>query len=162
MNIIITGPRHCGKSTLVSRIMENFSGSVSGFITQFDNRESDSRELDLRSIDGSLHSCAVRWTDGKPELNPEAFDLFAPGLIDLKSNLVLIDELGKFEKNCELLKEAVLQAFDSPCHLLAVIRLDAEGWMQELKKRDDVLCISVNDLNRDELTSEILNIINTH
>ncbi len=159
MNIIITGPKHCGKSTVIRKILGSFSGSVSGFISEFDNRTSSTRELLLRNITDSLSRCAVSWIEGQPEVHPEVFDLFATELIDTESDLIVIDELGKFEKSCHSLEETVCKAFDSSCPVLASIRLDAAGWMQELKNRDDVILINIDDTNRDSIPASILEML---
>ncbi len=159
MNILITGPKHCGKSTIISKILSNYSGSFSGFITEYDNRTSQTRELILRSIDGSLSRCAVKWADSRHETRHDIFDEFAPSLIDTSCSLVIIDELGKFEKNSTMLKAAVENVMSSPCHFVCSIRLDAEGWMQALKDRDDAAVIYVDESNRDAIPPKILTMI---
>ncbi len=159
MNILITGPRHCGKSTIISKILGSYTGSVSGFITEYDDRASQTRELILRSIDGSLSRCAVKWTDGRHETVRGVFDEFAPSLIDTNCSLVIIDELGKFEKHSDELRNAVEKALNAPCHFVSSIRLDAEGWMQALKGRNDTAVINVNTSNRDSLPFEIMAIL---
>lgn len=159
MNIIITGPKHIGKSTVISAVLRGFKGSVSGFITEFDHRASSTRELRLRSIDASLSRCAVSWQDGKYRVFPTVFDEFASALINCQSDLVVIDELGKFEKDCSELRNAVYEALVSPCTLVASVRLDAPGWIAGLKTRSDIRLITVTEDNRDTLPKEILNAI---
>lgn len=151
MNIIITAPKHLGKSTAVAKIIKLLPGSVSGFITEFIDRDSLDRALVLRSIDGALRQNAVVWKKGLYEIDHSVFNAFAPSLVDVDSDFVVIDELGKFEKNSEELCAAVTKAFDSTCHVIASIRMDAAGWMQELKNRSDVLVINLNEQNRDAL-----------
>ena len=79
--------------------------------------------------------------------------------IKFDGELVVIDELGKFEKNCENLKCTVEKAFDSPCNVLASIRLDAVGWMQDLKERDDTRVFFLSEENREDLTALIMNLL---
>ena len=151
MNIIITAPKHLGKSTAVAKIIKLLPGSISGFITEFIDRDCQDRALVLRSIDGSLQQNAVVWKNGIYEIDHGVFNAFAPSLVNTESDFVVIDELGKFEKNSDALRAAVTKAFDGPCHVIASIRLDAAGWMQELKNRSDVLVINLNEENRDSL-----------
>ena len=157
MNIIITAPKHLGKSTAISKLLSLLPGKVSGFITEFIDRESDDRVLKLRNIDGTQVADAVTWVNKVHTVDFSAFDSFAPGLIELDSNFIVIDELGKFEKNCENLRKAVEGAFDSDCHVIASVRLDAAGWMQELKNRSDVLVITLDYSNRDSVPDIIAN-----
>ncbi len=160
MNIILTGPKHCGKSTLVRNVIENYDGRLSGFISEFDDRSSDTRKLLIRSINGANNACAVTWSQSSYSVNYDVFDKFAPELIDLSSDLIVFDELGKFESSCNKLQNAVEQAFSSTTDVIAVLRLDAPAWINELKLRSDVMVINVNIENRDTLVSEIKELIN--
>lgn len=159
MNIIITAPKHLGKSTAVQKIIKRLNGSVSGFITEFIDRECEDRKLILRSHNGDLSRDAVVWRNGIYKVDYSVFDEFAAALVDTSCDFVVIDELGKFEVVCQNLQQAVRRAFDSPCHVIASIRLDAKGWMQELKDRDDVLLIELNESNRDSLPDYIIHIL---
>lgn len=156
MNIIITGPKQCGKTTIISKILHSFSGSVSGFVTGFESRASVHRELFMRSIDSSQTRIAVKWINGKPEIYHEVFDSFAPSLIDESSDLIIIDELGKFEKDSVEMKTRIESALSSPTNLVAVIRLDAISWMQDIKFRDDIIMFTVDEENRDSLAEIIV------
>ncbi len=160
MNIILTGPKHCGKSTLISKVIESYRGSISGFISEFDNRSSDTRKLLIRSIDRAVNACAVTWHNSSYSVNYDTFNEFAPALIDLKSDLIVFDELGKFESSCSKLQDAVEEAFSSATDVIAVLRLDAPAWINELKLRSDVMVITVNIENRDSLVFEINDLIN--
>ncbi len=162
MNIIITGPKHCGKSTIIRKLLDYFPGNVSGFVTEFDDRSSSTRELRIRDISGFPSRCAVRWNNGTFELFSEAFEDFAPQTFDKETDLIIFDELGKFEKDCHNLESSVKKAFESPCPVLAVIRLDAAGWMQELKNRNDVSLIYINETNRDSIPTHLLEMITNY
>lgn len=159
MNIIITGPKHCGKSTLLSKVISNYSGSISGFITEFDSRESDFRSLNLRNIDSTKIKCAVQWNNGYYTIDISTFDIFAPKLIDKSCDLVIFDELGKFELECNNLKLAVEDAFSSCTDVIAILRSDAPGWMGDLKNRSDVTVINLNEENRNDLVFQLSKLI---
>lgn len=160
MNIIITGPKGSGKSTALSKILSSLSVSKSGFITEFSDRGSRDRKLRIRSIDGCVFRTAAHWCDGEVNVDMSAFDDFASALIDLRSDVIIIDELGKFEKRSEKLKEAVSAAFDSDTDVIASIRLDADGWMQALKYRDDVIIFTVNGISRNDIPAKVLELLN--
>ena len=159
MNIILTGPKQCGKSTVISKFMQKYHGNISGFISEFDDRASDTRQLIIRSIYSESQTCAVKWENGKANVNYSAFDEFAPSLIDLSAELILIDELGKFEASCKNLQDAVEAAFASPSNVIAVLRLDAPGWINALKSREDTLVIDVNSANRNSLADKLCELI---
>ncbi len=159
MNIILTGPRHCGKSTLLNKIIKNHKGSISGFISEFDDRASSCRQLQIRSLDGEVSACAVKWENDSYAINYETFNQFAPGLIDFNADLIVIDELGKFEASCENLRFTVERAFSSPVNVIAILRLDAPSWINELKLRSDAMVINVNENNRNSLAGNIKELI---
>ncbi len=159
MNIILTGPKQCGKSTVIRKFKQKYSGSISGFISEFDDRASDTRQLIIRSICSENQTCAVKWENGKANVNYSAFDEFAPRLIDLTAELILIDELGKFEASCKNLQAVVEDAFASSTTVIAVLRLDAPGWINALKSREDTLVIDVNSANRNMLVDKLCELI---
>ncbi len=159
MNIIITGAKGCGKSTLAEKILARYEGSVSGFRTVFENRCEEAQALYVESLDRQLRFKAAQWGDDGRQTFPLAFDGFAPELLQPDTGLVFIDELGFLEKDCHSLKKAVHAAFDGGQDVLAVIRLDAAGWMQELKARRDVTVIAVTKDNRDSLCGHILGLL---
>lgn len=159
MNIILTGMKGCGKSTLAAKILEAYPGSVSGFRTVFENRCEEGQALYVESMDSSLRFKAAQWDEDGRKTIPPAFDSFAPSLIDNSSQLVFIDELGFLEKDSQALREAVTAAFNGPQDVLAVIRIDAAGWMQELKARKDVTVIAITRNNRDSLPGHILKLL---
>jgi len=159
MNIILTGMKGCGKSTLATKILDAYSGSVSGFRTVFENRCEEGQSLYVESLDSSLRFKAAQWDEDGRKAIPLAFDGFASSLIQSDSDLVFIDELGFLEKNSEPLKAAVTAAFDGRQDVVAVIRIDAAGWMQELKARRDVTVMAITKDNRDHLPSHVLSLL---
>lgn len=159
MNIILTGMKGCGKSTLAEKILDDYAGSISGFRTVFENRCEDGQALYVESLDSSVRFKAAQWGEDGRKTIPIAFDSFAPSLISPDSELVYIDELGFLEKDSEPLKNAVTAAFDGRQDVLAVIRIDAAGWMQELKARKDCIVLAVTKDNRDAMAAHIVNLL---
>lgn len=159
MNIILTGAKGCGKSTLAAKVLEQYDGSVSGFRTVFENRCEEGQALYVESLEGSVRFKAAQWGEDGRQTFPLAFDGFAPSLIQPDSQLVFLDELGFLEKDSAALHRAVESAFEAKQDVLAVIRLDAAGWMQELKARRDVSVIAITKDNRDSLPGHILSLL---
>lgn len=156
MNIVITGPRQVGKSTLLHRILARIGvPAPTGFMTTFDHRLGSERTLYISGIEGRPSDAAVTWSGGAVSVNLQAFDSLGAKLISPGSGLIAMDELGKFEVEAHRFQRAVYTAFDSSDNVIAVIRQDAAGWMQELKYRDDVTVFNVTGQNRDALCTEI-------
>jgi len=160
MNIILTGEKHIGKSTLLRRILGNYPGSISGFRTFFDNRSDiNSRALYMTDLYGNNSTKVVSWCDGKRTPDFSAFDKAGTSLLSQNSSLTVMDELGLFETEAHGFRDAVNAAFDRKEHVIAVIRLDARGWMGELKKRPDVKVFTISEENRDSLPDHILSLL---
>lgn len=158
MNIIITGDKRAGKTTAVNTALKKYRGTVSGFRTRFDGlRERDDRRLYLINLDNDDANLVVTWRENIPHVDTSAFDRHGSECIDRECELVLMDELGKFETEAENFRSSVISALEGPCDVIAVIRRDAEGWMEEIKHRDDVVLLTVTEENRDEIPARILN-----
>ena len=57
------------------------------------------------------------------------------------------------------LEKAVSEAFNKRNHVLASIRLDAAGWAQQLKLRDDVLVLNISPDTRDAIPDKIIEML---
>ena len=160
MNVILTGERQIGKSTALSRFLTDYPGTVAGFRTVFDTRSDPrNRRLLLCPIPEGAAETAVTWTDGKPQVDLTVFDRCVPPLLARKAELLVLDELGKFEGGAAEMQKAVETLFDSPADVLAVVRYDAPGWMGALKQRPDVTVLTVTAENRDGIPAALAKLL---
>lgn len=158
--IILTGQRQVGKSTALNRFLTGYSGALAGFRTVFDNRDNtENRRLLLRPLPGGEPSVPVVWTEGKAQVDLSAFDRCVPPLLAQSADLYVLDELGKFEGGAGEMAGAVEALFDrADASVLAVVRLDAPGWMGALKERRDVTVLTVTEENRDSIPETLENL----
>jgi nucleoside-triphosphatase len=160
MNIILTGKRQIGKSTAAENVLRELSCSRFGFLTRFDgSRESADRGLYMYSLDRSRSEKVIEWKNDSPEVYSGVFDRFGAQLLSEGGQLAVMDELGKFETAALRFKSAVEAVFDSETPVLAVVRINAEGWMQALKSRPDVSVITVTEQNRDDVPGQVLRML---
>ncbi len=140
-NIIITGERGAGKSTLAEKIAKNSGLKALGLKTLFREGREEPHAF--------LYACSwgaeplfdeghiiARFGSGRPEALTERFDALCADLIEAAVNndearLIVIDELGYLEKDALLFKAAVLRALDCPKPVIAVIRQGLPGWTAE-------------------------------
>ena len=156
MNVILTGERQIGKSTALSRFLTDYPGTVAGFRTVFDTRSDPrNRRLLLCPIPEGAAETAVTWTDGVPRIDLAVFDRCVPPLLAQKADLLVLDELGKFEGGADEMRIAVENAFCSDTDLLAVVRCDAPDWMGALKQRSDACVLTVTAENRDNIPAAL-------
>ena len=97
----------------------------------------------------------VTWTDGVPRIDLAVFDRCVPPLLAQKADLLVLDELGKFEGGADEMRIAVENAFCSDTDLLAVVRCDAPDWMGALKQRSDACVLTVTAENRDNIPAAL-------
>ena len=160
MKVILTGARQVGKSTALRRFLSAYPGSVAGFRTEFSTREDpNDRQLLICPIPSGAAEVAVRWVAGKPEADLSAFDRCIPPLLRQKAELFVLDELGKFEGGAAEMRRAVEKLFDSAADVLAVVRLDAPGWMGALKERGGVTVLTVTEENRDGIPAALAKLL---
>lgn len=160
MNIILTGERQIGKSTAMEKVLRELRCSRFGFLTRFDGPRADAdRGLYMYSLDRSRGEKVIEWKNDRPEVYAGVFDRFGSQLLSEGGELAVMDELGKFETGALDFKRAVEAVFDSDTPVLAVVRINAEGWMQALKSRPDAAVITVTAQNRDAVPETVLRML---
>ena len=69
--------------------------------------------------------------------------------------LLVMDELGRFEKNCRNFTRAVLRAFNSGLPLIAAIKKEENPFLCSILERKDILLFEIDPCNRTEVFNEI-------
>ena len=100
---------------------------------------------------------------GKYRVNIAGFENFLNSISFLypKTRLVIIDEIGKMECLSNKFRKQLIEILDSEKTVIATIALKSSGFIEEIKKRQDVKLFEITLKNRDTLAAEILKFINT-
>jgi nucleoside-triphosphatase len=69
--------------------------------------------------------------------------------------VVVIDEIAPMELFSDAFREAVLEALDAPCRVLATIQRREHPFLDAIRRRPDVTLVEVSPENRDTLVTEI-------
>ena len=77
-----------------------------------------------------------------------------------EGDVVVIDEIGKMECFSKKFRETIPKLLDLPNWVIASIAQKGDAFIQSIKKREDVVVITVTPQNRDILVNELLNFIN--
>ena len=70
--------------------------------------------------------------------------------------MVIIDEIGKMECLSDQFKKLISGLFDSEKQVIATIALKGSGFIEEVKRRHDIVLFEITKSNRNLLLSDIL------
>ncbi len=162
-NILITGLPGSGKTTLMIRLAEALKDLRPAGCYTAEIREGNVRQgFELVSLDGSkaiLSHVDIRslFRVGRYGVDIKGFDAFLDSLALCcrEAGLIIIDEIGKMESHSDRFKDLVRELLSSDTPVLATIALKGGGFIDEIRKREDVRLVELNDTNRDSLVNII-------
>ncbi|MBN1211371.1 MAG: NTPase [candidate division Zixibacteria bacterium] len=166
-NILITGAPGVGKTTLVGKIVAELKHlRPVGFYTG-EIREGGARKgFTLTALDGResilshVNIISPRRV-GKYGVDVAGFERFLDTLdfFSPDNRLVIIDEIGKMECFSDKFKRLVRDILDSNKFVIATIALKGDGFIAEIKAREDIVVYEISSRNRDSLQSDIIGAI---
>lgn len=166
-NILITGVPGSGKTTLVQRIIENYSGPAGGFYTQEMRHRGKRQGFEIFTLDGERATLAHIDIESPVEVSKYGVDVSTLDEVAVKAiqtaihlgGLIVIDEIGPMEIASTRFKEVLIESLDSDLHVLATIAKRSMSFTDKVKSRPDVTLIEVNRDNRDQLVGVILKLL---
>ena len=165
-NILITGLPGVGKTTLINKIVSNLSEySVKGFYTS-EIREKEVRKgFKVISLNGQVRilshvNIQSRFNVGKYGVDIAGFESLLEGinLLSPKSDLVVLDEIGKMECFSNKFRRLVSRLLNSEIILLATIAARGTPYIEEIKQRNDIQLFKMSRENRDILKSHLIRV----
>ena len=161
-NILLTGPPRCGKSTLVEKIVARIDRPMTGFFTR-EMREGGRRVgFLIITLDGKQGILAHEASKseirvGKYGVNLDSLDqIAASSMIPSKPDqIVILDEIGKMECLSRLFRETLIRVLDSPNTVIGTVAFKGIPFIETIKRRPDVLLVTVNEKNRNSLVDSL-------
>ena len=168
-NILITGLPGVGKTTLIKKLTENLKDlNPVGFYTEEIREKGIRKGFELMSLDGrkgllSHIDIKSSYRVGKYGVNIKGFEDFLDSIpfLDHKVRVIIIDEFGKMECLSDKFKNLLKEILDSEKVVVATIARKSNGFIAEIKKRDDIKLFEITPSNRKSLLFEILKNIKT-
>jgi nucleoside-triphosphatase len=163
-NLLVTGLPGTGKTTLIINLAERLKElRPAGFYTE-EIREGGTRKgFELRSFDGkkgllSHVDVRSRRRVGKYGVDVSGFERFLESIPfgAPKTELVIIDEIGRMECLSSKFRNLAVEILDSEKPLIATVALKGSGLIAEIKARPDIQLFEITRQNRDGLLAEIL------
>ncbi|MBI3354182.1 MAG: NTPase [Nitrospirae bacterium] len=172
-NILLTGMPGVGKTTLIVKLAAEMISQMrlrpGGFYTH-ETREGFFRSgFKIFSLDGREGVLADTKLDSPHKVGKYGVDVKALediGVASLEAaisnkdiDVIIIDEIGRMEAISQRFKDAVLAALNSPKIVVATIQHEGNGYIFQIKNREDVKLIEVTEENRGKLAGDILSML---
>ena len=164
-HIFLTGEKRIGKSTVWKNVLERSGLQPAGFLTLPYDVNGRFRGFCLHALHpvsgemGNDVPISVQFKAGTHIGIAESFDVFGTQLLRSAvscSQLILMDELGKFERNAHDFQQAVTDCLDSPATVIGVLQHTDNAFLDQIRQREDVLILTVTEENRNLLPNRII------
>jgi len=163
-NIFLTGEKQVGKSTLLRKVISDNTLRCTGFETLPFTIGGERKGFYLHSL-APLEAgeqdavISVRIAQRQSIAIPESFDRNGTHMLEAAMNdpapFILMDELGKFERNSFIFCDAVRHALNSEKRVIGVLQRCDAPLVSEIAARSDTLVIEVTPENRDKLSGTL-------
>ncbi len=163
-NILVTGLPGVGKTTLIKKLAEVLNDlNPIGFYTAEIREDTIRRGFELIGLDGRrglLSHIDIKspYRVGKYKVDIKGFENFLQTIpfLNPSTRLIVIDEIGKMECLSDQFKKLISGLFDSEKQVIATIALKGSGFIEEVKRRHDIVLFEITKSNRNSLLSDIL------
>ncbi|MBM4140538.1 MAG: NTPase [Nitrospira sp.] len=166
--MLITGLSGVGKTTLIKNLSEELKDfRPVGFYTTEIREKGIRKGFELISLDGikgilSHVDIKSHYKVGKYSVNIEGFETFLESIpfFNSATSLIIIDEIGKMECFSSKFRKLIKEILNSEKVLIATIALKGEGFIREIKNRNDIKSFEITQGNRDYLLLvEVLKVV---
>lgn len=158
-NIMLTGERQIGKSTMINFLLDDFHGEVCGFKTLPDNGLHYLSDINSENILAENQYICRKSEGGTLEGIASVFDDSGAGILDnclkKRPDLIIMDELGIFESKAFIFQEKVLECLNSDIPVLGVLKAKSSPFLDLIRKRDDVTIFTMTEKNRSKIKERI-------
>ncbi len=163
MRLLLTGNPGVGKTTIIHAILAHLGQiQCAGFYTEESRHQGQRIAFNIVTLDGQRGTLAALGREeprvGRYTVHVKEFERLAlPQIMPDVSpaDLYVIDEIGKMELMSRRFRISLIDLLARPTHLLATIAKKGNGFLEQIKGRNDIELLEVTRETRDRLTREI-------
>lgn len=158
MHVFLTGEIQSGKSTIINRIIEKEPYQVMGFCTRKDKNgdvymyaagtDFEKARCEENKVGSPVSGVMMGFADRFNELGKKYLTMLDPAPGVTGNPLIIMDEIGRLEKDADGFRDAVIRILDGEIPVLGVLRQGFPGWCGMVADRNDVRIIEVTGENR--------------
>lgn len=187
-NYFLTGEKNSGKSSIIKKLLEEIDYYPAGYAVAREldplskkplvfrlvpalflktmgtkNLVSDFGEENTLTMSHFDNIIASRESiDEDFKVFPEVFNNYGVELLRLDVDIVIMDELGRFESGAGKFKEKVFSLLDSKKIVLGVLKAENNSFLNEIKKREDIKILELKDNNKEKVKEEIFSVLSKY
>ncbi len=160
-NILITGKVQCGKSTLINKILNELTIPYTGYRTvpyyekegkagyyiESVNLKSELKEkISVNTSNISSPKCNV-FVNG---FDITGVDILNKSIEDKVSKIILLDEIGVFEKSSLKFIEEINNCLDSDKLVIGVLKKKNDEFLNGISEREDTFIVDIENSTEEE------------
>ena len=164
-HLFLTGDKQVGKSTLLRRLIEAKHLHCSGFETRAFYLDNERRGFTLHGrVDMPPYEndciCCARVAEKRSVPVLPVFEENGAAILQKSQSspapFILMDELGRLEKQAGAFIEQIFACLDSDKRVLGVLQKCSSDHVEAISKREDVTVLTVTFENREELLAQLI------
>lgn len=148
-NILITGQRQIGKTTLIRKVVESHDLNIAGYQTlpyyvqdtfygyeMMDLITKEKRIISKKQIDGKFQPLEKTFRDFGV--------LCLQRAMETPCDAIILDEIGRFERNVDVFIQSIHKVLDSNHFVIGVLKKEPIDFIEKIKLREDILLLDLD------------------
>lgn len=158
-NIFITGRPGSGKSTLTRYLLEGFNLPWAGYQTIKTGACPVGPIYELKAFPTGEHRPISCYKDGRIQPVSDTFDTLGAdclhSAIQGPEPIILMDEIGRFEKNSAVFLNAICSAVNSEKTVIAVLKKEPLPYLEQMRQMKDAIVVDLDECSPEEARKQL-------
>lgn len=147
MNLFLTGNIGVGKSTAIQKFLSKTNYSYGGFETKL-----RANLVVLRDLASNKTEVVAKRNGANWEVIRTGFEGIGKSAIEralAERDIVVMDELGRFELDCKEFQKAVFSAINSDCNVVGVLKNESNPFLDRVRSLREIVIMEVTEDDRE-------------